>query len=163
LLAAGRRPEELGLGRSHLGGRLLGGVALAAVLLLPAAARWGGGAGLAPALGGAAVAGSGGGEGAFRGVLFAALQGADRPAGRGRPGQHGRVAARPRALAPRVIPARGDRCRPAARRLAMGCSGPRRTDRRPYAGGRCAVSPMWRRAALLSLAATAYVAAAWAV
>lgn len=80
LLAAGRRPEELGLGRSHLAERLLGGAALAAVLLLPAAVRWGGGPGLTPELGVAAVAVSVGEEVAFRGVLFAALDQAYGPA-----------------------------------------------------------------------------------
>ena len=80
LLAAGRRPEELGLGRSNLGRRLLGGAALAAVLLLPAAARWHGGPGLAPELGAAAVAVSIGEEVAFRGVLFAGLEEAYGPA-----------------------------------------------------------------------------------
>lgn len=80
LLAVGRRPDELGLGRSNLGRRLLGGAALAAVLLLPAAARWHGGPGLAPELGAAAVAVSVGEEVAFRGVLFAGLEEAYGPA-----------------------------------------------------------------------------------
>ena len=80
LMAVGRRPEELGLGRSHLGERLLGGAALAAVLLLPAAARWAAGPGLTPELGVAAVAVSVGEEVAFRGVLFAALDQAYGPA-----------------------------------------------------------------------------------
>jgi len=73
-LAAGRRPGELGLGTTHLGGRLLGGLALAAVLLLPAAVRWGGGPLLDPSLAAAAVAVSVGEEVAFRGALFASLE-----------------------------------------------------------------------------------------
>lgn len=75
LLALGRSPASLGLGRDRLPGRALGGLALAVVLLLPAAVRWQGG----PALGWAwslpAVAVSIGEEVAFRGVLFAELEG----------------------------------------------------------------------------------------
>ena len=74
LLAIGRRPAELGLGWSRLGERLLGGAALAAVLLLPAAVRWSGGPVLSPALGLAAVAVSAGEEVAFRGALFVAIE-----------------------------------------------------------------------------------------
>jgi membrane protease YdiL (CAAX protease family) len=73
LLAWGRSPAELGLGRDRLPGRLLGGLALAAVLLLPALVRWGGGPVLAPGLALAAVAVSIGEEVAFRGALFGAL------------------------------------------------------------------------------------------
>ena len=81
LLAAGRRPEDLGLGSSRLGLRLLGGVALAAVLLLPAAARWTQApSGVAPALAAAAVIVSIGEEVAFRGVVYRALEEAAGPA-----------------------------------------------------------------------------------
>jgi membrane protease YdiL (CAAX protease family) len=66
--------RQLGLGWDRLGLRLLGGLALTAVLLVPAAVRWTG----APPLGGAAalsaVAVSVGQEIGFRGVLFAALE-----------------------------------------------------------------------------------------
>lgn len=74
LLAIGRTPTELGLGRDRLPGRLLGGLALAVVLLLPAAVRWEGGPLLPPALAAAAVAVAVGEEIAFRGALFAALE-----------------------------------------------------------------------------------------
>jgi len=78
-LAIGWRPADLGLGTSRLPGRLLGGLALAVVLLLPAAVRWGGGPILAPSLAVAAVAVSLGEELAFRGALFAALEAAGGP------------------------------------------------------------------------------------
>lgn len=74
LLGLGRRPAELGLGRTRLLERLIGGVALAAILLLPAAARWSGGPVLEPGYAVAAVAVSAGEEIAFRGALFAALE-----------------------------------------------------------------------------------------
>lgn len=74
LLGAGWRPAELGLGTSRLAERLVGGAALAVVLLLPAAVRWGGGPLLGPELGLAAVAVSVGEEVAYRGALFAALE-----------------------------------------------------------------------------------------
>lgn len=80
LLGLGRRPAELGLGRSRLPERLLGGLALAGVLLLPAAVRWGGGPPLGPALGVAAVAVSVGQEIAYRGALFLAFEEAAGPA-----------------------------------------------------------------------------------
>jgi membrane protease YdiL (CAAX protease family) len=80
LLGVGRSPAELGLGRSRLPERLIGGLALAGVLLLPAAVRWGGGPTLAPQFALAAVAVSVGEEVAFRGVVFAALQRAYGPA-----------------------------------------------------------------------------------
>ena len=53
--------------------------ALAGVLLLPAAVRWGGGPVLSPELGLAAVAVSVGEEVAFRGAVFAALEQAGGP------------------------------------------------------------------------------------
>jgi membrane protease YdiL (CAAX protease family) len=79
LLAAGRRPSELGLGRDRLPARLLGGLALGGVLLLPALVRWGGGPLLPPELVVAAIAVSVGEEVAFRGALFAALEEAGGP------------------------------------------------------------------------------------
>ena len=79
LLAAGRSPAELGLSTDRLPERLLGGLALAAVLLLPAAVRWGGGPLLGPQLGLAAAAVSIGEEVAFRGALFTALEEAGGP------------------------------------------------------------------------------------
>ena len=67
-------PARLGMGIDRLPLRLLGGAALAAVLLLPAAVRWQG----APALAGgyalAAMLVSAGEEVAFRGALYAVLE-----------------------------------------------------------------------------------------
>lgn len=80
LLGLGWTPAELGLSRSRLPERLIGGAALAAVLLLPAAVRWGGGPTLAPPFALAAVAVSVGEEVAFRGAVFAALERAHGPA-----------------------------------------------------------------------------------
>jgi membrane protease YdiL (CAAX protease family) len=80
LLGAGRTPAELGLGWSRLAERVLGGLALAGVLLLPAAVRWGGGPILGPEVGIAAIAISVGEEIAYRGALFAALEQAWGPA-----------------------------------------------------------------------------------
>jgi len=74
LLAAGRLPSDLGLGRDRLPARLLGGLALGGVLLLPALVRWGGGPLLPPGLAVAAIVVSVGEEVAFRGALFAALE-----------------------------------------------------------------------------------------
>lgn len=74
LLAAGRHPADLGLGRDRLAARLLGGLVLGGVLLLPTLVRWGGGPLLPPELAVAAVAVSVGEEVAFRGALFAALE-----------------------------------------------------------------------------------------
>jgi membrane protease YdiL (CAAX protease family) len=79
LLGVGRPPAELGLERTRLPERLVGGLALAGVLLLPAAVRWNGGPVLAPEFAVAAVAVSVGEEIAFRGVLFAALESAYGP------------------------------------------------------------------------------------
>ena len=80
LLAAGWRPAELGLGRARLAERVMGGLALGAVLLLPAAVRWGGGPVPGPTFGLAAVTVSVGEEIAYRGALFAALEQAFGPA-----------------------------------------------------------------------------------
>jgi len=68
------RSELLGLGRSRFGLRLLGGLALGAVLLLPAAARSGAMPMLPAGLAFAAIAVSIGEEIAFRGVLYAVLE-----------------------------------------------------------------------------------------
>jgi membrane protease YdiL (CAAX protease family) len=71
--AAGWPPAKLGLSTARLGLRVLGGLALGAVLLLPAAVREG--APLLPAsLAFAAIAVSIGEEVAFRGALYAALE-----------------------------------------------------------------------------------------
>lgn len=64
---------ELGLSRSRLGFRLLAGLLLGAVLLLPAAARRGPVPLLPPPLALAAISVSIGEEIAFRGALFAAI------------------------------------------------------------------------------------------
>jgi membrane protease YdiL (CAAX protease family) len=69
-LPAGR----LGLGTSKFGLRLLGGVALGAVLLLPAAVRPGAVPLIPAGLAAAAVVASIGEELAFRGALYAALE-----------------------------------------------------------------------------------------
>src|SRR5207249_2248042 len=74
LAAWGGPAERLGLGTSRLGLRLVGGIALAAVLLLPAAARVSAVPILPGALAIAAVVVSIGEEVAFRGALFAALE-----------------------------------------------------------------------------------------
>jgi membrane protease YdiL (CAAX protease family) len=73
IAVAGWPAEKLGLGTSRLGLRILGGLALAIVLLLPAAARASGAPILPASLALAAVAVSIGEELAFRGALFAAL------------------------------------------------------------------------------------------
>ena len=74
LVAWGWPAERLGLGTSRLGFRLLGGFALGAVLLLPAAVRPGAAPILPAGLALAAVAVSIGEEVAFRGALYAALE-----------------------------------------------------------------------------------------
>lgn len=74
LAAWGWPLDRLGLGTSKLGFRLLGGLALAAVLLLPAAARAMAVPLLPGGLAAAAIAVSIGEEIAFRGALFAALE-----------------------------------------------------------------------------------------
>lgn len=73
LLGLGWAPERLGLERSRLGLRILGGLALAVALLLPAAVRWHGGPVLNAPLAIAAIAVSVGEEIAFRGALYAAI------------------------------------------------------------------------------------------
>ncbi len=74
LVAWGWPAESLGLGTSRLGLRVLGGLALGAVLLLPAAVRPGAAPVLPAGLALAAVAISIGEEVAFRGALYAALE-----------------------------------------------------------------------------------------
>ena len=74
VLAIGWPAARLGLGTSTFGLRLLGGLALGAVLLLPAAARAGAAPLLPAGLAVAAIAVSIGEEIAFRGVLYAALE-----------------------------------------------------------------------------------------
>lgn len=73
LTAWGRPADKLGLGTSRPGMRLLGGLALGIVLLLPAAARVSAVPVLPPALSVAAIAVSIGEEIAFRGALYTAL------------------------------------------------------------------------------------------
>ena len=67
-------PERLGLGRSRLALRILGGCALGAILLLPAAARSSAVPLIPAGLAAAAVVVSVGEEIAFRGALYAALE-----------------------------------------------------------------------------------------
>jgi membrane protease YdiL (CAAX protease family) len=74
LAAAGWRPARLGLGRDRLALRVVGGLALGAVLLLPAAVRPGAAPLLPAGLAVAAIAISIGEEVAFRGALYAALE-----------------------------------------------------------------------------------------
>ncbi|MEO8744695.1 MAG: CPBP family intramembrane glutamic endopeptidase [Candidatus Dormiibacterota bacterium] len=79
-LAAGGWPaDRLGLGTSRFGLRVIGGLALGAVLLLPGAARSGAAPMLPAGLALAAVAVSIGEELAFRGVLYAALESVGGP------------------------------------------------------------------------------------
>jgi len=66
--------DRLGLGRSRLAFRILGGLALAAVLLLPAAARASAAPILPAFLALPAIVVSVGEEIAFRGALYAALE-----------------------------------------------------------------------------------------
>lgn len=73
LVVAGWPADRLGLGTSRLGLRILGGLALGAVLLLPAAVRSAAVPALPAGLAVAAVAVSIGEELAFRGALYAAL------------------------------------------------------------------------------------------
>ncbi len=73
VVVAGWPADRLGLGTSRLGLRIVGGMALGAVLLLPAAARSSAVPILPGGLAVAAIAISIGEELAFRGALFAAL------------------------------------------------------------------------------------------
>jgi membrane protease YdiL (CAAX protease family) len=79
LCALGWRPEALGLSRRNLGLKLLAGLALAAVLLLPAAVRWQGAPVLPAPMALSAIVIAVGEELAFRGALFAALEAAWGP------------------------------------------------------------------------------------
>jgi uncharacterized protein len=72
-LGLGFSARELGLSRSLLGLRLVGGIAVAGVLLLPALARGHPGPMLPAPFAAAAIAVSAGEEIAFRGALFAAI------------------------------------------------------------------------------------------
>ena len=72
--AVGWPPKRLGLGTTRFGLRILGGLALAAVLIVPAAARSSAAPMLPAALAAAAVVVSVGEELAFRGALYAALE-----------------------------------------------------------------------------------------
>jgi membrane protease YdiL (CAAX protease family) len=76
LCAAGLRlpAAALGLGRDRFPQRLLGGLALAAVLLMPAAVRWTGALPLTGWLAVSVAVVALGEEVAFRGALFAAFQ-----------------------------------------------------------------------------------------
>jgi membrane protease YdiL (CAAX protease family) len=73
LVALGTPADRLGLGSSRLGLRILGGLAIGAVLLLPGAVRSGAVPILPAGLAFAAIAVSVGEELAFRGALYAAL------------------------------------------------------------------------------------------
>jgi membrane protease YdiL (CAAX protease family) len=73
-LGLAQGPRALGLGTDNLPVRILGGLALAAALLLPAAVRGESGPHLAAPWAAAAVAVSVGEEVAFRGVLFHTLE-----------------------------------------------------------------------------------------
>jgi membrane protease YdiL (CAAX protease family) len=79
LCAVGWRPEALGLSRRNLGLKLLAGLALAAVLLLPAAVRWQGASMLPAPMAISAIVIAVGEELAFRGALYAALEAAWGP------------------------------------------------------------------------------------
>ena len=73
IVAVGTPADRLGLGTSKFGLRIVGGLALGAVLLLPAAVRAGAVPILPAGLALAAIAVSIGEELAFRGALYAAL------------------------------------------------------------------------------------------
>jgi membrane protease YdiL (CAAX protease family) len=72
-VAFGTPADRLGLGTSRIGLRIVGGMALGIVLLLPAAARSGAVPILPAGLAIAAIAVSAGEELAFRGAMYAAL------------------------------------------------------------------------------------------
>jgi membrane protease YdiL (CAAX protease family) len=74
LAAAGLQAQRLGLGRSRFGLRIFGGLALGAVLLLPAAVRASSAPLLPSSLAAAAIAISIGEELAFRGALYTSLE-----------------------------------------------------------------------------------------